>query len=118
MSCHRWAAATILRSFALNPLVYYPLNESGTPLGGATNYGSLGAAGNAGYAACARYIAQQARYSIQATLDTDNSISGDGNTDVVLPYSSALAAIAFDTGRLVQPDRGFNGGSHYCLTAR
>ena len=93
---------------ALNPVGYWPLNETVQPAPSsvATNYGTLGSFGTAGYSASGIAYQQPG-----ALTDGDTSITGDGNTDeVVLPYQSALATVPLTMEGWFNPNAGFNGG--------
>jgi hypothetical protein len=92
----------------LNPLAYWPLNET-TPAPAwpaiATNIGSLGDAGNAIYSGLITF------QSPGALTDGDDSILGDGTeTQVVLPYQPALSTVPLTLEGWFSPDSGFNGG--------
>jgi hypothetical protein len=75
----------------LNPLSYWPLNETVQPAPSALaiNGGTLGSAGNAVYSAGGISYQQPG-----ALTDGDTAITGDGTSDsVILPYRSALATV-------------------------
>jgi hypothetical protein len=93
----------------LNPLAYWPLNESAPAPAWpaiATNGGSLGTNGDA------IYSGQVVYQSGSALADGEgNSIIGDGVTSqVVLPYQSALSTVPLTLEGWFDPGSGFNNG--------
>jgi hypothetical protein len=77
----------------LNPLGYWPLNETTPPPAAnvATNYGTLGASGYAAYSANG-VINQWPGGGLGLTPDGDAAIHTDGSAGIVtLPFSSALS---------------------------
>jgi hypothetical protein len=76
----------------LNPVAYWPLHETNAPPPAdvATNYGTLGAAGNAFY-----YPSGITRQQPSGLTDGDSSVLSDGSAgSATLPYSSVLAMAA------------------------
>ena len=93
----------------LNPIAYWPLNETAPAPSWpavATNSGSLGSAADAVYSGQVLY------QNGSALADGEgNSILGDGLTDeVVLPYTSAVATSTLTVEGWFNPTSGFNNG--------
>jgi len=95
----------------LNPLAYWPLNETNAAPAWpayATNLGSLGASANAIYSGA---------MSFQSSPDQtngDNCVAGDGgSTQVVVPYQSALSTVPCTFEGWFAPSAGWNAGE--CL---
>jgi len=99
----------------LNPLGYWPLNESAPAPAWpaiAANSGSLGASANAVYSG------QMAYGGGSALADGEgNSVTGDGTTtQVVLPYQSAVSTASVTMEGWFNPITGFNGGGETLMS--
>jgi hypothetical protein len=92
----------------LNPLAYWPLNETAPAPAWpaiATNYGSLGTNANAVYSGLITLYQNGS-----ALADGEgSSVSGDGDTsEIVLPYQSALSAVPLTMEGWFNPNAAFN----------
>jgi hypothetical protein len=99
----------------LNPLAYWPLNET-TPAPAwpaiATNIGTLGTAANAIYSG--NVVNQNGSALVS---DSDASIQGDGITaQVVLPYQTALSTVPCTMEGWFNPNTTFNNGGETALS--
>jgi hypothetical protein len=94
---------------SLNPLGYWPLNETNPAPAWpafATNLGSLGTNADAIYSG---YIVYQS--SLPDQTNGDNSVYGDGkSTQIVTPYESAFATVPCTFEGWYNPYESFNGG--------
>jgi len=95
----------------LNPLAYWPLNETNAAPAWpaiATNLGSLGAAGNAIYSGSMVF------QSSPDQTNGGNCVLGDGGTtQVVVPYQPAVATVPCTLEAWLAPSAGWNAGE--CL---
>ena len=91
----------------LNPLAYWPLNETAPapPWPAiATNVGSLGTNANAIYSGLMTY-----QNGSPLGSSAGSSVLGDGDTtEIVLPYQSAVSAVPFTVEGWFNPSAGFN----------